>query len=362
MSISSTGLYGSDTSVNSDLFNDVEALKEQVTTLSTSYLTTTQEHRDDTSQNRLDISSNLSRINDISDIKIPALESDISSNLSRPRFLVAHVIRSVLCGATPPPKQLLLSAASPPAPSPGFRQMVSPAAPHARSLSGRCFCCWCATKATPSTPKAVSTRRTRIHPDSCVCTGEAFQSTRPVLAEGSSHTQPATSRARTTRPANNSAFPAPPIAAFLAVFFASFVAPTFVFAFFFLAPTEVGALISAMRLKAIWVMKSMHACFRYSAIATKGSVISNSHAAKHPGAAALVASAAASAALPTGASTRGAAAAGQLRAAPAPEQLRQTPGVSLQSQSRHERLLAGTAAAHTASLLTFSRAPDVADS
>ena len=74
----------------------------------------------------------------------------------------------------------------------------------------------------------------------------------------------------------------------------------------------------------------------------------------------MVASAAASAALPTGASTRGAAAAGQLRAAPAPEQLRQTPGVSLQSQSRHERLLAGTAAAHTASLLTFSRAPDVA--
>ncbi len=54
MSISSTGLYGSDTSVNSDLFNDVEALKEQVTTLSTSYLTTTQEHRDDTSQNRLE--------------------------------------------------------------------------------------------------------------------------------------------------------------------------------------------------------------------------------------------------------------------------------------------------------------------
>jgi hypothetical protein len=27
----------------------------------------------------------------------------------------------------------------------GFRQMVSPAAPHARSLSGRCFCRWCAT-------------------------------------------------------------------------------------------------------------------------------------------------------------------------------------------------------------------------
>ena len=66
MSISSTGLYGSATIVNSDLFNDVETLKEQVTTLSTSYLQTTQEHREDTSQNRQDISSNLSKINDIS--------------------------------------------------------------------------------------------------------------------------------------------------------------------------------------------------------------------------------------------------------------------------------------------------------
>ncbi len=43
MSISSTGLYGSATIVNSDLFNDVETLKEQVTTLSTSYATTNQE-------------------------------------------------------------------------------------------------------------------------------------------------------------------------------------------------------------------------------------------------------------------------------------------------------------------------------
>ena len=60
MSISSTGLYGSATIVNSDLFNDVEDLKEQVTTLSTSYSTTTQEHREDVSQNRQDISSNLS--------------------------------------------------------------------------------------------------------------------------------------------------------------------------------------------------------------------------------------------------------------------------------------------------------------
>jgi hypothetical protein len=73
--------------VNSDLFNDVEALKEQVTTLSTSYLTTTQEHRDDISQNRLDISQNrldisskLSKIkiNDISNNRITAIEQDIT--------------------------------------------------------------------------------------------------------------------------------------------------------------------------------------------------------------------------------------------------------------------------------------------
>jgi hypothetical protein len=87
ISISSTGLYGSATIVNSDLFNDVEALKEQVTTLSTSYLTTTQEHRDDISQNRLDISQNrldisskLSKIkiNDISNNRITAIEQDIT--------------------------------------------------------------------------------------------------------------------------------------------------------------------------------------------------------------------------------------------------------------------------------------------
>ena len=36
MSISSTGLYGSATIVNSDLFTDVETLKETVTTLNTS--------------------------------------------------------------------------------------------------------------------------------------------------------------------------------------------------------------------------------------------------------------------------------------------------------------------------------------
>jgi hypothetical protein len=70
MSISSTGLYGSATIVNTDIFDDVQTLKEEMVTLSTSYLQTTQEHREDISQNRLDISSNLSKINDLSDNRI----------------------------------------------------------------------------------------------------------------------------------------------------------------------------------------------------------------------------------------------------------------------------------------------------
>ena len=76
MSISSTGLYGSATILNTDLFDDVEALKGQVTTLSTSYLTTTNEHRIDISQNRQDISSNLSKINYIN--RITDIEQDIT--------------------------------------------------------------------------------------------------------------------------------------------------------------------------------------------------------------------------------------------------------------------------------------------
>ena len=40
MSISSTGLYGSATIVNTDIFDDVQALKEEMVTLSTSYLQT----------------------------------------------------------------------------------------------------------------------------------------------------------------------------------------------------------------------------------------------------------------------------------------------------------------------------------
>ena len=68
MPISSTGLY-----VNSYILSDVDDIKQQVTTLSTSYLQTTQEHREDISQNRLDISSNLSTINDLTDNRIVLL-------------------------------------------------------------------------------------------------------------------------------------------------------------------------------------------------------------------------------------------------------------------------------------------------
>ena len=69
MSISSTGLSGSATIVNSDLFNDVETLKEQVTTLSTSYLDATREHREDISQNRQDVTVIEDDITDISSNK-----------------------------------------------------------------------------------------------------------------------------------------------------------------------------------------------------------------------------------------------------------------------------------------------------
>ena len=78
MSISSTGLYGSATIVNSDLFTDVEILKETVTTLNTTYLQTTAEHRADISLNRQDISLNFSKIDDISNNRIVAIEQDIT--------------------------------------------------------------------------------------------------------------------------------------------------------------------------------------------------------------------------------------------------------------------------------------------
>jgi hypothetical protein len=71
MSISSTGLYGSATIVNTDIFDDLLTLKEEVTALSTVDLTTTNEHRIDILQNKQDIT-------DKSDNRITAIEQDIT--------------------------------------------------------------------------------------------------------------------------------------------------------------------------------------------------------------------------------------------------------------------------------------------
>jgi hypothetical protein len=96
MSISSTGLYGSATIVNTDIFDDVQTLKEQVTTLSTSYLTTTNEHRIDIldiSQNTSDISQNTSDISqnrlDISQnaLDITLTKDDITDVSSNKAFI-----------------------------------------------------------------------------------------------------------------------------------------------------------------------------------------------------------------------------------------------------------------------------------
>jgi hypothetical protein len=73
---SSTGIYGSTAILNSDhftdLFTDVETLKETAPTLNTTYLQTTNEHRVDISQIRLDISQNR--------LDISPNNSDISQN------------------------------------------------------------------------------------------------------------------------------------------------------------------------------------------------------------------------------------------------------------------------------------------
>ena len=74
MSISSTGLYGSASIVNTDIFDDLLTLKEEVTALSTIYLTTTNEHRIDILQNKQVISSNLNTIIDLSNNRIKDIE------------------------------------------------------------------------------------------------------------------------------------------------------------------------------------------------------------------------------------------------------------------------------------------------
>ena len=74
MSISSTGLYGaSATIVNTDLFDDVEKLKSDVNVFTTSYLGILA----DVSTNKVDISINLNKINDISNNRIVDIENDV---------------------------------------------------------------------------------------------------------------------------------------------------------------------------------------------------------------------------------------------------------------------------------------------
>jgi hypothetical protein len=76
MSITSTGIYGvNSTIVTSDLYEDVELLKTNLTTLTTSHLSTATNHDGRLDVLETDNTSNISRIGD--------LEIDVSSNISR---------------------------------------------------------------------------------------------------------------------------------------------------------------------------------------------------------------------------------------------------------------------------------------
>ena len=83
MTITSTGIYGtSSTIVTSDLYEDVEQLKTNVTTLTTAHLSTASEHdgrldilETDNTSSKINITSNTARIVE--------LETDVSSNTVR---------------------------------------------------------------------------------------------------------------------------------------------------------------------------------------------------------------------------------------------------------------------------------------
>jgi hypothetical protein len=83
MSISSTGIYGvNSTIVTSDLYEDVEQLKTNLTTLTTSHLSVASNH-----DGRLDIlegdnTSNITRIGDL-EIDVSSNKSNITSNTTR---------------------------------------------------------------------------------------------------------------------------------------------------------------------------------------------------------------------------------------------------------------------------------------
>ena len=83
MSINTTGLYGSNSVIiNNDLFEDVEQLKTDVITLTTSHLSVGTEHdgrldilETDNTSNKINITSNTTRIVE--------LETDVTSNTTR---------------------------------------------------------------------------------------------------------------------------------------------------------------------------------------------------------------------------------------------------------------------------------------
>jgi hypothetical protein len=83
MTKTSTGIYGtSSTIVASDLYEDVEQLKTNVTTLTASHLFVATNHdgrldilEDDNTSNKINISSNTTRIGD--------LGTDVTSNTTR---------------------------------------------------------------------------------------------------------------------------------------------------------------------------------------------------------------------------------------------------------------------------------------
>jgi phosphate uptake regulator len=90
MSISSTGIYGvNSTIVTSDLYEDVEQLKTNLTTLTTSHLSVATNHDGRLDTLESDNTSNITRIGDLeidvsSNItRISDLEIDVSSNITR---------------------------------------------------------------------------------------------------------------------------------------------------------------------------------------------------------------------------------------------------------------------------------------
>ena len=97
MTITSTGIYGtSSTIITSDLYEDVEQLKPNVTTLTASHLSVATNHDGrldilevDNTSNKINITSNTTRISDLeTDVtsnttRIGDLETDVSSNTTR---------------------------------------------------------------------------------------------------------------------------------------------------------------------------------------------------------------------------------------------------------------------------------------